>query len=86
VCLQDGSKIIGYGSANSSTFVTARDGQVSLQYTSGWKSSTVFLKCDKSARTELFLRVEEITDKNVMSIYSVCACEGSCQCNCWAYV
>ena len=76
MCLRDGSKVIGYSSANSSTFVTARDGQVSLQYSNGRKSSTIHLKCDQNARTESFFRVEEINDASaVMSMYSVCACD-----------
>jgi len=78
VCSRDANKIIGYGSANSSTFVTGKDG-LSLKYTNDRKSSTVHLKCDQNARTEPFFRVQEITDDSaMMSVYSVCACDGSC--------
>ena len=38
--------------------MTDKDEQVSLQYSNGEIQSVVQLKCDKSARDELFFKVE----------------------------
>ena len=81
VCMRDGDTIVGYGSASSGTFETSKDGDLSLKYTNGERSSTVHLKCDESARDKPFFRVEEVSaSRSVMTVYSVCACNGECAC------
>ena len=80
VCMRDGDTIVGYGSASSGKFKTSKDGDLSLQYTNGERSSTVHLKCDESAREKPFFRVEEVSaNRSVMTVYSVCACSDGCQ-------
>lgn len=79
VCMKDGNQTIGLGFANSSKFVTNKDGQVSLQYINGKVKSVVRLKCDEGARDRPFFKLEGISkSKYVMSVYSVCACNGEC--------
>ena len=88
VCMKDGDKIVRLGLTkskftlgltNSSKFVTDKDGQVSLQYSNGEIRSVVQLKCDESVRDEPFFRSERVSkNKYVMSVYSVCACNGDC--------
>ena len=79
VCMRDRNQIIGLGFANSSKFVTDKDGQVSLQYTNGKVKSVVHFKCDEGARDRPFFKLEGISkSKYVMSVYSVCACNGGC--------
>ena len=79
VCMRDGDTIVGYGSASSGNFKTSKDGDISLQYTNGVRSSTVHLKCDESAREKPFFRVEEVSaNRSVMTVYSVCACSDGC--------
>ena len=79
VCMKDGDKVVGLGLANSSKFVTDKDGQVSLQYSNGDIRSVVQLKCDEGARDEPFFKVEKVSqNKYVMSVYSACACNGDC--------
>ena len=80
VCIKDGDTIVGYGSASSGQFKTSKDGDLSLQYTNGNRSSTVYLKCDESVRDKPFLRVEKVSDSHsVMTVYSVCACSDGCE-------
>lgn len=79
VCMKDGATIVGLGLANSSKFVTDKDGQVNIQYTNGDTRSIVQLKCDKGARDKPFFKLEGTSkNKYVMSVYSVCACNGEC--------
>ena len=79
VCMKDGDKVVGLGLANSSKFVTDKDGQISLQYSNGDIRSVVQLKCDEGARDEPFFKVEKVSrNKYVMSVYSACACNGDC--------
>ena len=80
VCMRDGDTVVGYGSASSGKFETSKDGDISLQYTNGVRSSTVHLKCDESLREKPFFRAEEVSaNRSVMTVYSVCACNGGCQ-------
>ena len=80
VCVRDGDTIVGYGLASSGKFETSKDGDLSLKYTNGERSSTVHLKCDESLQDKPFFRAEEVSaSHSVMTVYSVCACNGGCK-------